>query len=105
MKFFEGGKSTPESAIPVPLDSSQVTGLGRERYSWKKLAIHLGLIAGGGLIGWAAGGILADSVNWSIGIHPIGKSVFQFVGNMTGMFVGGLTAELSTAKMPGTIYF
>lgn len=93
-----------EAGSPTPLDSSQDTGRGRERYSWKKLAIHLGLIATGAVVGWIAGGIIADSVNWSIGTHPIGKGVFQFVGGMTGMFAGGLTAELSTAKMPGRVY-
>lgn len=77
---------------------------GSEKFSWKKLLMHLGLIVAGGAVGWAAGGVMADSVNWSIGTHPIGKGVFQFVGGMIGMFAGGLTAELSTAKMPGRVY-
>lgn len=90
---------TPE---PTSLYAPYITEpeRGRERFSGKKFLIHLSLIAAGGAIGWE----IANFASLS-GIHQIDSGLLQFVGSMIGMFVGGITAELATQEMRGTISF
>jgi|GEM_PF-2835396 hypothetical protein len=99
------GNFTPESAISVSLDGSQDSGRGRERFSWKKLAVHLGFIAGGAVIGTVIGGVSVSLANSVIGMDPAWRPVFELAGEVAGMFAGALLAASSTSKMSGTIYF
>lgn len=62
MSSPDTGRFTPESASSTPLDSSQVTGRGSSRLSWRS-----GLLSGGAMVAMMSiGGLLGVTISTSV---------------------------------------